>query len=163
VTEEEFCGLPPSIAFSLVYKAFAKELASVPVPKVPLAPKFDSRISRKGGMFVWASEMLLNDLIFWHDRNAAGATDGSQYAEKNAKLAKSLSYWVNYRRAFPTEVWFGERGPSIKVRANPPSRDPEQYPWESSGKGGGAPRESTGRGFADADADAGGGDDDIPF
>jgi hypothetical protein len=161
MNKDEFSALPASIALGILYDVYEKELARLPVPKVPLAPKFDSRISRKGGMFVWASEMLLNDLIFWHDRNAAGATDGSAYAEKNAKLAKSLSYWVNYRRAFPTEVWFGERGPSIKVRANPPSRDPEQYPWESSSKGGGSSSESTGRGFADADA--GGGDDDIPF
>lgn len=163
MTEEEFCTLPPSVALGLVYKAFAKELASVPAPKLPFPPKFDTRISRKGGVFVWASEMLLNDLKFWHERNAAGATDGSQYAEKNAKMAKALEYWIKWRIAFPTDIWFGERSSgraTVKVRANPPSRDPEQYPWESSGNNS-TSKPASGGGFADADGD--GGDDDIPF
>lgn len=164
MNRDEFCSLPPSVALGLLYDAYAKELVNVPVPKLPSPPKFDTRISRKGGMFVWASEMLLNDLKFWHERNAAGATDGSQYAEKNAKMAKALEYWIKWRIAYPTDVWFGERSQgraTVKVRANPPSRDPEQYPWERSG-GDGSSSKPAGGGFADADG-AGGGDDDIPF
>jgi hypothetical protein len=163
VTKEEFCGLPLSVALGIMYDVAPDRFAKVPKPDVARPPKFDGRVSRKGGMFTWASEMLLADLEFWQKRNAAGASDGSQYAEKNAKNAKMLSYWVAYRQAFPAEQWSGERN-RTRVTANAPSRDPEQHAWESRGDAPPASNTPSGGGFSDADyGTAAPPDDDLGF
>jgi hypothetical protein len=157
MTRDEFVALPASLALGLVYDA-TPSLASIPAPRAPLPPKFDSKVSRKGGQYCWASEMLLADLKYWHDKNAAGATDGSQYAEKNAKQAKALSYWVAYRQVCPTDAWSGERD-RVKVRAQTPSRDPELHDWKRTGEA--APAQ--GGGYSDADYGSKEDPDPLPF
>jgi hypothetical protein len=159
MTREEFAALPAPIALGLLYDIAAARLASVEAPQVPRAPKFDSRVSRKGGMFTWASEMLCADLEFWRKRNADASSD-PKYAEKNAKQAKALSYWVAYRTACPSDVWTGERDRQ-KVRAEPPSREPRLHAWESRGAPASESSQTSGGGFADADY--AGDDEDIPF
>lgn len=89
-------------------------------------PKFDTRIVRKGGMIQWASECSLKELRFWREQAGKPPSD-PKYAEKNAKQAKSLDYWIAYRQASPMEAWVGERN-RIVVTAKPPSDKPQQYP-----------------------------------
>ncbi len=157
MTKEEFAALPPGLALQAVYDALPS-LRTATAPRVPYPPKFDGRMSRKG-QYCWMSEMTLEDLRYWHERNLASAAEGGQYAEKNHKTAKALGYWVEWRSAFPTEQWRGERNHRT-VTANAPSRDPELYDWEERGVEQPAKR-------AGFDDDAGGGfgpdDDSIPF
>lgn len=167
---DEFTSLPPAIALGIVYDIAAKQLAGIEKPRLPGSPKFDSKLSRKGGMYVWVSEMLLDDIRYWHKRKSE-ETEG-KYAEKSQKQARELAFWIKWRECYPTEVWRGERNRAPAV-ANPPSRDPEQHAWESRGATGATA--STGTNFDDIDDVAPpaarrntgaydfSSDDDIPF
>ncbi len=155
---DDFTALPASLALGLVYDLLP-QLANTEAPVAPRAPRFDSKLPRKGGMFCWASEVELASLIYWHDKSAAG-TEG-KYAEKNLKNAKALSYWVAYRRACPTEPWSGEREQQ-PVRASAPSRNPQLHAWKRGGQEP-EPTAPSGGGFADADYGSDDSDDSIPF
>lgn len=89
------------------------------------SPKFDTAIHRKGGMIQWASECSLKELSYWREQAGRPPSD-PKYAEKNAKQAKSLDYWIAYRRAEPNATWTGERNRAT-VTAKPPSDKPAQY------------------------------------
>jgi hypothetical protein len=166
MNRSEFCSLPPSLALGVLFDLFERDLVDVDRPKVPQAPKYDSRVPRKRGEYCWASEMLLGDLIFWWKRFDASAKEGGQHADKDAKSAKALEYWIKWRRAFPFDVWSGERNRQ-PARANAPSREPELHAWERNG----ASSESTttdtgpnpGGGFADVDESGDDGSFDEPF
>lgn len=93
------------------------------------APKFDTRIARKGGMVQWASECSLKELSFWREQAGKPPSD-PKYADKNIKQAKALDYWLAYRRAEPNAAWTGERD-RVTVTAKPPSDKPAQYPREA--------------------------------
>lgn len=88
-------------------------------------PKYDTSISRKGGMVQYASETDLSGLIFWKNRADEPPSD-PKYAESNAKQSKALSYWIGYRQANPNAVWMGERNRQ-QVTAAAPSAKPETY------------------------------------
>lgn len=133
MTKEEFCKLPPAVALRIVWDILSvcnsEELASVPAPRVAGAPKFDTRIARKGGMVQWASETDLEGLRFWKQRADQPASD-PKYAEKNAKQAKALEYWIAYREVDPMTPWMGERD-RAQVAAKPPSSKPTTYPRDA--------------------------------
>ena len=122
------------------------------------APKFDTRISRKGGMVQWASECSLKELSFWREQFNKPPSD-PKYADSNAKQAKALDYWIAFRRAEPSAVWTGERN-RVTVTAKPPSDKPAQYPKDA------APEPTTPTPSFD-DADSYGfdteADDQLPF
>jgi hypothetical protein len=108
--------------------------------------------------------MLLADLIFWWKRFDASAKEAGQHADKDAKNAKALEYWIKWRRAFPFDVWSGERNRQ-PARANAPSREPELHAWErrdDTDSPADAPG-TTGGGFADVDDSDEGDNFDDPF
>lgn len=159
MTKTEWLSLPPALALATLYD-LAPALQKVPAPRVPFAPKYDAKVSRKAGQYCFASEMLRADLEYWHGKKTESAKSGGQYAAKDAKQAEELARWIAWRSAFPSECWRGKRGKRV-VTAAPPSRDPDLYSWER--RGGGEnhpPREQTE--YPDADY-GGSGDDDIPF
>lgn len=165
MNKSEFTSLPPGLALGVLFDLFEDGLKDVPRPPIPSAPKYDSRVPRKRGEYCWASEMLLADLIFWWKRFDASAQEDGQHAEKDAKNAKTLEYWIKWRRAFPTETWRGERNRQ-PVRAFAPSREPELHAWERQGGAGNSTEHEppTGGGFGDVDesdtAEGAGGEDD---
>jgi hypothetical protein len=162
VNRSEFTSLPPSLALGVLFDIFERDLVDVERPKVPQAPKYDSRVPRKRGEYCWASEMLLGDLIFWWKRFDASAKEGGQHADKDVRNAKALEYWIKWRRAFPHDAWVGERNRQ-PVRAHVPSREPELHAWERRDAGDPQPDEggpSAGGGFADVDESGDGGDFD---
>jgi hypothetical protein len=139
VTKEEFASLPLQTALGLVYDMAAAKLSPLPRPPVPRPPKYDDRMSRKKGFFVWVSEMTLDDLVWWENKKRESAASDSPYAEKDGKLADKLAKWIEWRRLFPTEVWSGTRGDD-RATAAPPSRDPKLNAWgERTNKPNGAP------------------------
>lgn len=154
MNRSDFTSLPPGLALGVLFDVFERELADVERPKVPLPPKFDSRVPRKRGEYCWASEMLLADLIYWWKRFDSSAKENGPHADKDTKNAKALEYWIKWRRAFPFDVWSGERNRQ-PVRAFSPSREPELHAWERQGGDGNAPPDETGGsaggGFADVD------------
>jgi hypothetical protein len=161
VKRSEFTALPRSLALGVLFDVFERELSDVEAPRIPLPPKFDSRVPRKAGQYCWASEMLLADLIFWWKRFDTSAKAGGQHAEKDTKNGKSLEFWIKWRRAFPHDVWSGERNRQ-PARANAPSREPELHAWERRSDAGESPQDAPGAsagGFADVDDSVG--DDDF--
>lgn len=160
MTRDEFTALPPAIALGLVYDMARAKLEPMESPRLPLPPKFDSKLGRKGG-YCWMSEMLLEDLRYWHDRNAKST---GEHAEKNHKTAKALSFWIKWRECYPDRVWQGERDRE-QCKAEAPSKNPDLYEWkrrngDPTEEAGNAPTAPSGFGsFAD-DADEFG---DIPF
>lgn len=124
---DQFLSLPTGVALGILYDQMPQRMATVPVPQVPRAPKFDNRISRKGG-FCWMSEMDLSGLRYWHGKKSEGGGD-PKYAEKDAKTVSQLAYWIAYRTADPTSAWHGERNRQ-PTRAAAPSSQPQIHPWE---------------------------------
>jgi hypothetical protein len=161
--KQTFRTLPPAIALGLVWDLIGGKLQTIEAPKVPFPPKFDSRVSKKGG-YHFASELDLGSLRYFQKRAADSAADGGEYAERNLKDSESLGYWVRYRECFPDAIWSGERNKQ-KVTAAPPSRDPGLHQWEA--KPGAPARSGTSSGgYGTETAKSGGyGDDtdDIPF
>lgn len=141
MTPEEFFGLPVSIQLRRLFDSYpqmaAKVMAGEPI-KPPRAPKYDTRIRRKGG-FMWAGDCDKSTLIYWLGRARQPASD-AKYAEKNAKEAKALSYFLEWREWFPSERWSGERNRQ-QVTGDAPSSKPRVYEWEP--RGGEAPRTET--------------------
>jgi len=130
---DDFDLLPIGLRVKLLAdKLFAEDrFIHDETPRVPLPPKFDQRMRRKDG-YQWASETDLASLRYWQGKALEGSERGGQYAEKDAKLAKSLGYWITWREAFPTETWTGERNNAV-VTAAPPSGKPRIHPWEERG------------------------------
>jgi len=125
MTREEFCALPPGIALGLIYDV-SQRIAALPVPPTVRPPKFDGRLSRKGG-YCWMSEMDLGSLRYWFARKSEPGKP--EFAEKDAKTAKELGYWIAWRTADPAAAWSGERNRE-PARGAPPSRDPQLHQWE---------------------------------
>lgn len=168
--KEEFCSLPLRMALGLLYD-LTPGLADVPAIRGPLPPKYDAKFTKAKGSYCWMSEMTLSDLQWWHGRKAESAKSGSQWADKDAKQAETLTRWIKWRECFPIEQWFGERGDK-KTTGAPPSREPKLHSWSdsprggsSSGGGGSSGDDDYGNAPAKADDDYGNGtsDDNIPF
>lgn len=135
MTPEAFYSLPPAIALRILVEGSAKLreiVEQTEPPKVPRSPKYDQRVSRKGG-FMWASEMTLSDLEWWMSHKLERASQGGQYAEKDGKLAEKLRYWVEWRRVEPTAQWQGERNHEHVVARAPNGKAPV-YDWEPRGE-----------------------------
>lgn len=158
----EFTGLPLSLALGLLWDilsdddGFAEAMRNAEAIKPARPPKFDQILYRKEGI-MWASECDAEGLRWWHKRAAESAESGSQYAEKDAKLAKSLGFWIAYREQNPTAIWSGERNRE-QVTAKAPQSKPEVYPRDGQRAAPAAP--SSSGGYSDADY---GSDDDLPF
>lgn len=138
--KEEFASLPLKTALELIYDMAVAKLEPLPRPSVPRPPKYDDRLARKNG-FVWVSEMLLADLIWWREKKREGAASGGPYAEKDAKLVEKLSKWIEWRSLFPTEVWSGTRGDD-RATAAPPSRDAKLQRWPARSQSSGDQQDS---------------------
>src|SRR5512139_2773515 len=114
MNRSEFTSLPVSLALGLLWDALhthgdpALALDDAEAPKPARPPKYDSAIYRKDGV-TYASEYDIEGLRFWHKRAAESAANGGQYAEKDAKQAKALAYWIAYREQNPSATWTGER------------------------------------------------------
>jgi hypothetical protein len=162
VNRDEFTALPPSLALGLLWDVLERNhivsgLQSTEAPKPARSPKYDQAIFRKNGI-TFASEYDLEGLRFWHAQKQQGAESGGQYADKDAKSAKALSYWIAWREQNPGAVWSGERNRQ-QVTAKPPQAKPEVYPRD--GARGAAPSEAT---TQYSDSDYGSDDnDDLPF
>ena len=123
---DEFLALPLGMQTAILFDQMPQRMASLPLPRVPLPPKYDGRVSRKGG-FCWMREMDLSGLQYFHSRKQQGSKP--EYAERDAKDLKSLAYWIEWRITDPQSAWYGERNRQ-PTRAKPPSRDPEIHAWE---------------------------------
>lgn len=129
MTRDEFTGLPLRLALGVIYDAMPKRLGEMRAPEILRPPKYDGRLSRGGKGYCWMSEMLLEDLQWWHGKKTeSGATD-SQYAEKDRKTADTISKWIAWRTLFPTDIWSGTRGED-RATGKPPSKEPILHQWE---------------------------------
>lgn len=127
MTKEQFLALPPIVALGLVYDMAAAKLSPMPLPEYAKPPRYDGRLSKKGG-FVWMSEMTLDDLTWWEAKKRESSAAGTQYSEKDGKSADTLAKWIAWRRIEPTAIWSGTRGDD-RATAAPPSRDPVVHKW----------------------------------
>jgi hypothetical protein len=161
MTKEEFMALPAALALGLLWDAgLDKRLATVEAPRAPRPPKYDMAIYRKGGI-QWASEMDLSGLEWWQARYREGAASGGEYAEKDAKRAEKMQYWIDWRRADPQAIWSGTRNDTA-VTARAPLARPEVSPRDepSAATTNTAPAQD----FGPTDySDPGGDDDQLPF
>jgi hypothetical protein len=135
VNKEELLALPPNMALRILVNAMLPSLpevfdniAQVEAPRAPRSPKYDFRIRRKGG-YAWASETDLDGLRFWCGKYKESAGSGSQWAEKDAKNADKLEYWIAWRECFPKDAWQGQRNDE-QVTAAVPSHKPHIHEWE---------------------------------
>ena len=117
----EFSKLPVGVALGLLYDA-TPGLASVQAPELVRPPKYDGRIFRKGG-FVWMSEMLADDLRWWHGKKLESANGDGKYADSDRKTVGILDKWIAWREQNPSECWSGTRGDDT-VTASQPSKAP---------------------------------------
>ena len=135
MNREEFVALPLSLALGALWDILGERgresLGRIEAPRMPLPPKFDRRIYRKGG-HQWASETDLNGLRFWRDMAAKGAAGGGEYVEKNKKSAAELDRWIGWRQCCPAEPWSGLRGDET-VMAAAPSAKPRIHPKNDAG------------------------------
>jgi hypothetical protein len=154
VDKATFLSLPVTTQVRILVEVLKldKELAGMEAPKVPRSPKFDMRISRKGG-YQWASETDLEGLRWWFNRFTASAADGGAYAEKDQKRADKLAYWVAWREAHPDVIWTGQRNDDV-CTASAPTAKPRVHEWEARGQVPMTPRNE-----AEDDGDS----DGIPF
>jgi hypothetical protein len=134
VTRDEFNALPVALQVRLLVDVLklGDKLAGMEAPKVARSPKFDMRISRKGG-YQWASETDLDGLRWWFNRFTASAAEGGQYAEKDQKRADKLAYWVSWREAHPDVIWTGQRNDDV-CTASAPTAKPRVHEWEPRGQ-----------------------------
>jgi hypothetical protein len=130
---------------------FAEKLEEIEAPKRPRSPRYDMRISRKGG-YQWASETDLEGLRWWLHRFQSSAAEGGKFADKDAKKAEKLAYWVDWREAYPDPQWTGMRNDDA-VTAPVPVAKPPVYEWEPRGQMPLTPR----------DEPYDGAEDEIPF
>jgi hypothetical protein len=125
MNKDEFCGLPTALALDVLWRAFGLEerLKDFQAPRVPMMPKYDYKIWRKGG-YQWASETDLDGLRYWLRKAEESAENtASQYAERDAKKAQNLTRWLTWRACAPEALWSGKRDERT-VTAEAPSRDP---------------------------------------
>lgn len=125
MTRDEFCGLPAAVALGLLWDKSAgirDAMSKVDAPPRPRPPKYDQAIYRKGGVS-WASEHDLSGLEYWCRKYTESAEHGGEYAEKDAKKAKQVAFWIAWRRCDPTARWSGERNHE-QVTADAPSSKP---------------------------------------
>lgn len=155
MTREEFLAMPVTIQVRLLLDMLKldKELASREAPKPVRSPKYDMRISRKGG-YQWASETDLESLRWWSNRYTSSAAECGIHADKDFKKAEKIAYWVAYREAYPDAVWTGQRNDDV-CTASAPTGKPRVHEWEPRGHVPVTPR-------AEAYEDEGAGDE-IPF
>lgn len=135
MNRDEFLALPPAVAIQILYDASPKlgdVISAVAPPRSPRPPKFDQRLRKKDG-FQWASETALSDLRWFHGRCLSGGNE--KYAEKNAKEAKAIAFWIEWRRWEPSAQWTGERN-HAQVMAMPPSSSPAVHQFEPRSNGG---------------------------
>jgi hypothetical protein len=163
VTRDEWCGLPLSMALAVIYDeappAMRGAIDDAPPPRVPFAPKFDTACYQRDGV-QYASEMDLRDLQWQLDR--AQKPGDPKYADANAKQAKALRYWIEYRRVFPSVPWTGERNRKT-VSAPPPTGKARVYDREQRAAAPTARRDERPPDFDGPDDAQRGGDDDTPF
>lgn len=144
-------SLPLGMQVVLLFDQMPQRMASVAMPPIPRAPKFDGRLSRKGG-YCWMSELDLESLRFWHGKKSEPGKP--EFAEKDAKTAKELGYWIAWRMGEPQAIWRGERNRQ-PAQAKAPSREPDVHPWEPRGGSSSAPAAAS-----DSDYFSGGDDSD---
>jgi hypothetical protein len=134
---------------SLIWDVASQRLRDLPAPEVPRPPRFDGRLRREGG-FVWYSELDLESLIYWRDKNAKSAEEGGKWAEANRKAADGLEKWVAWRELFPTAQWHGTRGDEKDCVGAVPARKPtvNKWPEKKEGATGTKPSGAKGRGNA---------------
>lgn len=136
MNRDQFTDLPLKTALGILFDIAHAKIEQIPAPTLPRSPKYDDRLPRKGG-FIWTSEMLLADLIWWREKKRESADGGGQYAEKDAKLVGKLDKWIEWRSLYPSETWSGTRGDD-RATAAPPSKEPKLQPWgERTGNSGG--------------------------
>jgi hypothetical protein len=127
----DFDKLPLALQVKLLADVVLKQpqlLDAIDPPRVARPPKYDGKVYRKGG-FMWASEMELESLQFWQKRYQEGSQSGGPYAEKDAKRAKELGYWIAWREQCPSEPWTGERFGEVVI-APAPRHKPAVYDHE---------------------------------
>lgn len=127
MTRDEFCTLPASVALGILWDVakLGDRLGNRDAPRAPMSPKFDAPIYRSNGI-QWASETDVEGLRFWHQRYLKDAESGGEYAAKDAKKAKAIGFWIEWRAAYPSAIWTGERFREV-VTAKPPSNKPAVY------------------------------------
>ncbi len=130
MNRDEFTSLPLRLALGVIYDAMPKRLGEMKAPEIPRPPKYDGRLSRGQKGYCWMSEMLLEDLQWWHGKKLESADGGGQYADKDRKTADTLAKWIVWRSLFPSDVWSGTRGDD-RATGKPPSREPAMHQWES--------------------------------
>lgn len=128
MTKEEFAALPPPLAFMKLLEALppmvAKKLEEIEAPKVPMCPKYDTKLWRKAGFYQWASETQIQSLQYFADRE--GNNSNPDYAEKSAKQEKALRYWVDFRLVDPMSAVRLIRDKD-EVNAEAPAYKPVQH------------------------------------
>lgn len=133
MTRDEWCALPLPLALAIIYDAAPAVLAQAidgeAAARIPQAPKYDDVINRKGGI-TWASEYDAEGLRYWRDEKRKSGEAGGEWAEKDAKTAKSLGYWLEWRSMFPAAIWSGKRF-GQPATAAAPSGKPTIYPRET--------------------------------
>lgn len=122
MTRDEFMALPGALALGVLYDENESSLRHIEAPQIPRPPKYDMRIFQRGG-YVWASEFALRMLVWWRNKYSESASNGGQYAEKDAKRAASLDRWIAWRVCFPSDIWTGTRD-DREVVAKMPSHKP---------------------------------------
>ena len=129
MTPDEFLSLPAPVALRILFDALDPDTAAAvlaqPKPKLPLPPRFDRTIFRKEGI-MWASEVDLVGLVYWHTKYTQSAAAGGQYADSDRKNAAALDRWLEWRRCYPDAIWQGERDQTTVI-AKPPSNKPMVY------------------------------------
>lgn len=131
MTRDEFTSLPLAVFLGLFWdknSGLREVMERTPKPQLPRPPKYDRRIYRKGG-YQWASESALESLCYWHGKYAQSAGQGGEYAERDAKNAKELAFWIAWRRIEPNTVWSGKRNDE-QVTADAPRDKPFVYERE---------------------------------
>ena len=166
MTLDEFLSLPDALrwkVFADVSPKLEAAISQIEAPRLPRSPKFDQKLPRKGG-YVWASELALDNLQWYLQMFKEGAEKpDNQYAEKDAKRAEKLGYWVEWRLVEPSKQWRGERGfgdDAEVVTAEAPSHQPQRHDWDNRSNGNRGPVEHGGpEDFGGSDYT----DDPIPF
>lgn len=116
------------------------------------SPKYDTALYGPNGLVSYASECSAKELRYQIGRAEQPPKD-SKYAEKNAKQAKALRFFLAWREANPNALWTGERN-RVTITAKAPLDKPERYARDALPEQDSAPAPS----FDDDQPD-----DDIPF
>lgn len=148
MTFDEFMALTEAQRWRAVFDAVLAEVRS---------PKYDTALYTKAGRF-WASECNESRLEFEIKRAEESAAGGGQYADKDAKKANALRFFLAWRKRNPSTCWTGERD-RMQVTAKAPSQKPEATPRDAQR----APDPAPSSGANYSDEDYGADDSDIQF